>query len=175
MSAIGSERGIEAGWADQGGRQPQEVLVAGGGWRSVLWQSGLTQAGEKGVLDQLADLRHAEISHSDQPSNARITAAAAQASRLREFSSGALDLAVEGTSRGEPGANTRQYRIGIACLFQPDDRLFRSLLQQSHTGDAEIPIRNRVIVRMHADGLLGKRDRLLYRTGPELALGERSV
>src|ERR1700730_3269815 len=93
----------------------------GGGSRSLLRHAGLAQAGEKRVLDQRLDLRHAETACRLQPGDARIAAVAAQPSSLCEFSGGALGLAVESAGGGEPRVNHWQLRVGAACLFEPHD------------------------------------------------------
>ena len=67
----------------------------------------MAQAGEKGVLEQGADLWHAETSDSLQPGDARITAVAVQPPSLRELGGGPLDFAAAGIGGGEPGVNGR--------------------------------------------------------------------
>jgi hypothetical protein len=63
------------------------------GLHSFLRHSGFAQAGEKGVLEQGANLWCAETSDSLQSSDAEITAVVAQRPRMREL---------RGVTRGEP-------------------------------------------------------------------------
>src|ERR1700730_300295 len=66
----------------------------------------------------------------------------------------------------------RLSRNGIACPFQPDDRLVGARLQQMNVPDPRIPISYVGVAGAEADGLLLGRDRLLYRPGEALAPAE---
>jgi hypothetical protein len=55
-------------------------------------------------------------------------------------------------------------RIGVARLFEPDDRIVNPRLQQPRSPDLHIRKPDIRIVRAEADGLLGERNRVLIST-----------
>ena len=71
---------------------------------------------------QGADVRHAEILDGPQAGDTRETIVADQPSGFGEFGGGAFALACQGIGRGEVCANVPYYWIGVARLFEPNDR-----------------------------------------------------
>ena len=107
---------------------------------SLLRHPGLAQAGEISGLVQRADFRYPEISDGLQAVDARIAIIAAQPSSFGELGDRVFSLAYEGVGRGEVSVNNRAYRIGVARLLEPDDRLAGARLQQMHRPGLRIPI-----------------------------------
>jgi hypothetical protein len=113
------------------------------------------QALEISGLVQRADLRHSEISDGLQAGDARPTIVADhQPAGFGEFGGGAGGLAFEGIGGGELGVRLVMSRIGVAPLFEPDDRLVRTRLQQMHLPDLGIPIAELGITGAEPDGSL---------------------
>ena len=89
-----------------------------------------------------------------------------------EFRGCAFGLAGEGVGGSDLGADAWVSRQGAARFFEPNDRLVRARLQQMHQPDLLIPISQGSIAGAEPDGLLDERDRVVYRPGEELALGQ---
>src|ERR1700745_1239017 len=87
----------------------------------------LAEAGDIGGFEQDVDLRHQSlvIFGGPQASEARKAVVAAQPAGLGEFGGGAFGLAGKRVSGSELGADVRMCPIGVARLFEPDDRLVR--------------------------------------------------
>src|SRR6516162_11461217 len=68
----------------------------------------------------------------------------------------------------------RMLRHSATRLFEPCDRFACARAQQMHPADLDIKMADEGITRAEPDGLLDKRDRLLWGPGERLALAERN-
>src|SRR5262249_48553376 len=102
---------------------------------SFLRHPGLAQAGEESRFRQGPDLGQPHRSLL-RPSNAR--RCAAKPTGFGEFRGGTFGLAFEAIGRSEEDADLGVCRIGVARLFEPDDRLVNPRLQQPRSPDLGI-------------------------------------
>src|SRR6516165_10060254 len=93
----------------------------------------------------------------------------AQPAGFGEFGGGTLGVSFEAIGRSEEGVHKRQLRNGVACSFEPRDRLVGARLQQIYVPNRAIKMADAGVAGTEPDGLLLKRDYFFYRPSRQLA------
>ena len=81
------------------------------------------QAGKISDFEQRANLRDAPIPDGLQAGDTRPSIVGDQLAGFGELGGGTFVVAFESVGGGQPRMRSRMYRIGVARLFEPGDRL----------------------------------------------------